>query len=358
LYRLRRNLLISEKGRATDSTVLQIEMPANVQLQGAKLAQVSLEGAILESAQLEGADLRQCIAAGANFNNSCLRAVIASKADLHNASLQNVDATDANFIEINLQGADICKCNFTQADLSRSVLTAKNFADAIFQSSILASATLPVGSEWVIAGSATAGQLNSDEWKREKTLRAVFAVVRKHVRISGAWFDAEDIASEVLVYLLSRPGEIARLSELPEADLRSYVLALARQLMVSFRVSEFDETHLDDDIITEDVEVISARYQETLDAEEAFEELGSLIAPPQNNEDVSALVEGLTGFLAPEALELLIARYVEESSVEEIAQRKGLSEVQVARQLNKARELARRTLRSLKKPMTGDQFNG
>ena len=41
---------------------------------------------------------------------------------------------------------------------------------------------------------------------------------------------------------------------------------------------------------------------------------------------------------------MLIARYVEEESVEEIAKSFKLSEIDVVRQLNKARELARRAL--------------
>lgn len=378
LYRLRRSLLLEEKGRGNDSSGLRVEMPTGANLQGAKLAQVNLEGAILRKARLDGADLQQCIAVGADLAHSSLRGASLHKGDLQRACLKDTDATGAILTEANLNGADVARCNFTSADLSGSIFTVINFREAVFDKSVVASAILPEKSEAVILGSQPSTVESSPEWDKEHALRQVFVFARRYATKSGAGTDSEDIASDVVVYLLSNPTELARLRESGSGLERiSRTLAWRRLTALqreerAWRKPKFidkrDDASADDEeevtapenmpdhysmdrtpdriSISDDEGISESEYKSGEDSLDSFSDLESIwqefnASDPANDE----LLEMLGKSLSKEALGILIARYVEDESVDEIARRLGISEVEVAKRLNMARELARRALR-------------
>jgi DNA-directed RNA polymerase specialized sigma subunit len=82
-------------------------------------------------------------------------------------------------------------------------------------------------------------------------------------------------------------------------------------------------------------------FQSLMSVRESSEELDSVLDAQL---ETGNLIELLGKFLSQDALKLLIGRYIEEKSVKEIAATLGASEVEVARQLNMARELARKAL--------------
>jgi RNA polymerase sigma factor (sigma-70 family) len=356
LYRLRRNLLIEERGRGEDTHQLAVEMPVGLCLQGAKLAQVGLEGAILRSADLQGADLRQSVAAGADFTNSDLRAIVASKADLHGTCFRNVDATNAILCEVNLEGADVGGCNFERADLSGALLMARNIKHAIFHETLLRSTTLPPETELEISSTGKVFDPDSPHRSMEHSLEQVRRIAEKFAKTTGAWFDAEDVASEVVLHLLSRPGEIDRLRQMNPKTMYKAVGALilrflsssqreAERLEISLdalrRQSRFDfqaEDDSDSDFITEE------ELLDTILASANIEEWTSVSANDESI-DQSPLMPLLKKALTEDALRILVARYVAGKSIKEIAEVEGTTEMQIARRLNKARELARSHLR-------------
>jgi DNA-directed RNA polymerase specialized sigma24 family protein len=387
LYRLRRRLLVEEKGRGSDSTQLQIEMPTDAQLQGAKLAQVNLEGAVLRSAQLDGADLRQCIAIGADLSNSSLREASISKGDFQSACLREVNAAHAVLTEVNFHGADVSRCDFTQADLSGSMFTVKDFAGASFKDSVMNATILPPNSEVAILGREISVAADSREWDKELALRQVFELARKYAIKMGGGGDSEDAASDVVVYLLSNPSEMARLRELG-SNLKEISRTLVWRSLTTrrreehFRVvltlpenrrepvpDENDEEfsaiengpdHYSADVIADrkpfdseeggasELEGDSYGYDvdEAAEPQALLDELDwPLDGSDQALHDSTNLLEVLGKHLSEDALNMLIARYVEDESVMEIAKKRGISEVQVVRQLNMARELARKKLR-------------
>jgi uncharacterized protein YjbI with pentapeptide repeats len=148
LYRLRRSLLIEEKGRGSDTTQLKIDMPTGIQLRGAKLAQVNLEGAVLRVAQFDGADLRQCIAIDADLTDSSFKEASLCKGNFQNACLCGATVIGAQLTEVNLHGADVARCDFTRADLPGSILTVKNLADAVFHEAVM-TAVVPLPNDEV-----------------------------------------------------------------------------------------------------------------------------------------------------------------------------------------------------------------
>ncbi|HEY6253442.1 MAG TPA: pentapeptide repeat-containing protein, partial [Candidatus Angelobacter sp.] len=357
LYRLRRNLLVEERGRGEDTHQLEIEMPSETHLEGAKLAQISLEGAWLPSAHLEGADLRQCLATGANLTDSCLKGAVVSKADLHAACLLNVDASNAVMCEVNLQGADLAYCNFTRADLSGAMLTARNIDLAVFREAILRSATLPADSELATSASGRVLHPHSPQWNEEQSLLEVRRIAARVAKGSGAWFDAEDIASDVVLYLLSRPGQVGRIRKMEPKALHKFIGALAVRFLASpNRESERYEVPMeylrrhptfgadpenapDSDLVSED-ELLDA----ILNSSNPEEFLGT--TDVDVGIDEGWLIPYLKEVLTESALRMLIHRYITGKSTKEIAQAEGMTEMQVARQLSKARELARHGLRS------------
>lgn len=387
LYRLRRRLLIEEKGRASDSTQLQIEMPNDAQLQGAKLAQVNLEGAVLRTARLDGADLRQCIAIGADLSNSSLREASIAKGDFQGACLREVNAVHAVLTEVNFHGADVSGCDFTQADLSGSMFTVKDFAGASFTGSIMNATILAPDNEVAILGREMSASVDSREWDKEQALKQIFGLARKYAIKMGGGADSEDAASDVVVYLLSNPSEMARLRELgPDLKRMSKTLVwrrlTTRRREEHFRVLLTLPENRREELLDENDEDFSAigigsdhystdaradqkpfdsgeeGLSEFEDASDGYDLEG--VADSQAPEhgldwpldeagqalrDDTNLLEVLGKQLSEDALNMLIARYVEDESVGEIAKKRGISEVQVVRQLNMARELARRTLR-------------
>jgi DNA-directed RNA polymerase specialized sigma subunit len=82
-------------------------------------------------------------------------------------------------------------------------------------------------------------------------------------------------------------------------------------------------------------------FQSLMSVRESSEELDSVLDAQL---ETGNLIELLGKFLSQDALKLLIGRYIEEKSVKEIAATLGASEVELARQLNMARELARKAL--------------
>jgi uncharacterized protein YjbI with pentapeptide repeats len=351
LYRLRRNLLIAEKERSSDSTKLKVDMPSHVQLQGAKLSQVNLEGAVLQSAGLEGVDLCQCIARGADFSNASFKNALVRTGDLQEAILHDANMTSAVLAEVNFHGADVQNCDFTGADLNGSMFTVKNFTGAIFQNTVFDSAVLPRGKESYFLGRKKTGGDKVTDKDREKKLLLVSRIAKRFAAKSGVGSDSADIASDVVLFLLSHPTELARLPK-PGDDFvkmvgtltlrRIEALARDRRMFRSLQTNEANDQNAmksqgseeqwpypDDDIqeLGEPVEI-------------SWEQLDQEIR--QDSNFLAILGESLTR----NALRMLIARYVEEDSVEEIAKDLKLPEIEVVRQLNKARELARAALTS------------
>jgi len=379
LYRLRRNLLVEEKGRGIDTGELQVELPSGAHLEGAKLAQVNLEGAILHSARLDGADLSQCIAGGIDLSNSILTRASVYRGDLHGACLSNVDATEAVLLEVNFQGADVNECDFTRADISRSMFTVKSFSGAVFCDIKADSVILPPGGESSILGLPILVPTELAQSEREHVLINAFGVARKYARRLGAGAEAEDIASDVVIYILSHLNEMASFRE-GGAKVSALVKTLVLRTVANRRHDYLQETTKDDDR-TEGEQENSARYDahqqhdkslfdaerkllgqpspsedsdeqvanETVDEEEtiAIDDILSSLGVDDGTEKRVELLDVLGKFLSADALRLLTSRYVDEQSVQEIAESENLTVVQVARQLNKARELARRGLNRL-----------
>lgn len=347
LYRLRRNLLIEEQGRGTDNTNLQVEMPADAQLQGAKLAQVTLEGAVLVRAALTRADLRQCIASGADLSHSCLKGALLSKSDFHDARLREVDAADATLSEINLQGADVHGCDFTRADLSSSILTAKNLQEAVLQDAKLEGVVVLPGLERLVGIST---KISTElEWDKERALSHAFKFVRLYAKRQGAPSHAEDIASDVVVYLLSHPAELAALGGLG-SNFDDFLRTVAWRMLSNLRPDgEMPEwPPVPGRLKIEEEEDIAP--DEQMDETDVLDQIAeSMVAPEYIDRQLpSGLLDSLYGrlrkHLSEDALRILLKRYVDEKSVKEIAKEERISQVQVARRLNKARELARNAL--------------
>ena len=90
------------------------------------------------------------------------------------------------------------------------------------------------------------------------------------------------------------------------------------------------------------------RVEETFDECEMTLADGSpLLGADDGTEKRVELSDFFSKFLSEDALQLSTARYVEEQSVQDIAQVRNQTVLQVARQLNKARELARQALSRL-----------
>jgi DNA-directed RNA polymerase specialized sigma24 family protein len=371
LYRLRRNLLIEEKERGSDTSQLRVEMPSGAHLEGARLAQVSLEGAILHGAHLDGADLRQCLAGGIDLTSSSLRKASASKGDLHGATLRKVDATEATLSEVNFQGADVDECNFTRADISRSMFGVKSFSGALFSGIKAESAILPPGAESVISGLPTPAPTQAAQWDKEQLLVRVFRVAKRYASIHGAGAEAEDVASDVVVYLMSNPIQMARVPQVGD-KLDGFARMLAWRRLITLRHGELVEALRDEDGEKgkeggtgtredadgqHDIELFEDHLgpsEEALPSEEAFadggiplDEIHPALAVDERTEENVELLDVLGKSLSEEALRMLVARYVDQQSVEEIAESENLTVVQVVRRLNMARELARRALRPL-----------
>jgi DNA-directed RNA polymerase specialized sigma24 family protein len=386
LYRLRRSLLVEEKGRGSAGTSLRVEMPTGAKLQGAKLAQINLEGAILRETRLDGADLAQCIAIDVDLTNASMREVSICKGDLQGACLKNVDATGAILTEVNFHGADVAGCDFSRADLSSSIFTVKDYTGAVFKDSIVGSAILPANSEATILGREPKTPIESLGWDKERTLKLVFEHARRYASAQGAVSDSEDIASDVVVYLLSNPSEMIRLKELgskvgeisrtlvwrrlstlrqeqsarleptsperrrmpaaeddnqdlsvPQSAIERYSFDLNASNEFLIVDQESNESEIDSDGY--DIDTVDESQLSWEDAFSVWHEPGH---PPLEADD---LLKVLGKSLSQETLQLLIARYVEEESVDQIAKKLGISDVQVVRRLNMARELARRALR-------------
>ena len=372
LYRLRRSLLIEEKGRGSETTQLKIDMPTGVQLRGAKLAQVNLEGAVLRVAQFDGADLRQCIAIGADLTDSSFKEAALCKGNFQNACLRGANVIGAQLTEANLHGADIARCDFTRADLTDSILTVKDLADAIFHEALMNAIVPPPNNEVGVI----AKEIPQSEWDKEVVLKQVYVAARRFVARYIGGVDSEDIASEVVVYLLSHPKELERLRTLDHDALiaasrhfawRRLTPVLRRQERASVLIQTAGDEDDDESGVSYDLpdhysfdskremrglpevkETPSFEYaaddfdfQTQMSIQEPSDEFDSVL---DAHLESGNLIELLGKFLSQDALKLLIGRYIEEKSVKEIAASLGISEVEVARQLNMARELARKAL--------------
>jgi RNA polymerase sigma factor (sigma-70 family) len=213
------------------------------------------------------------------------------------------------------------------------------------------------------------------EWDKEVVLKQVYVAARRFVARYIGGVDSEDIASEVVVYLLSHPKELERLRTLDQDALiaasrhfawRRLAPVLRRQERASVFVPTIEDDDDDESGVSYDLpdhysfdskktrglpqmkESPSFEYaaddldfQTLMSTRESSEELDSV---PDAQLESGNLIELLGKFLSQDALKLLIGRYIEEKSVKEIAATLGTSEVEVARQLNMARELARKAL--------------
>jgi DNA-directed RNA polymerase specialized sigma24 family protein len=375
LYRLRRRLLVEEMGRVSDTSKLQVEMPRAMRLGGAKLSQINLEGAIIHDACLDGADLRQCIAVGADLTGSSLADAAVTKGDLQGACLREAKAAGAILTEVNLHGADATKCDFSRADLTGSILTIKQSSGAVFKDAILTAVVLSPDSG-ISARPQETGPPHSSDWDRERALKQAFGFARRFAARIGAGANSEDIASDVVVYLLSNPTELARLSQ-PKFNPESICRALVwRRVSTLQREEPLSSTRLrpigESDFMGEDEDIPDHYRIDILTGQETPSDAGerpdseyepetndieldtiadSLPSPEETDSifqehlENADLIDVLGKFLSEAALKMLIARYVEEETIEEIAKTYGLSDVEVVRRLNMARELARRALR-------------
>jgi DNA-directed RNA polymerase specialized sigma24 family protein len=386
LYRLRRSLLVEEKGRGRVGESLRIDMPTGAKLQGAKLAQINLEGAILKATRLDGADLEQCIAIDVDLTSASLRGASFRKGDLQGARLRDVDATGAALREVNFHGADVAGCDFSRADLSGSIFTVKDYTGAVFKDAVVDSAVLPANSESTILGREVQTPAASAEWDIEQSLRQVFEEVWRYAKKQGAGSDSGDVASDVVVYLLSNPSEMVRLKALGgKVEEISRTLAWRRlstlrrvqnvrlgptspedQRMAAAEDNDHDLSVLQSDLEGYSFDLETPNELSDIDQESTESDLDSddydlgtipesqvpseeMISlreePNETRPEANDLMNVLGKSLSEEALQMLIARYVEDESVEEIAKKLGISDVQVVRQLNMARELARKALR-------------
>jgi uncharacterized protein YjbI with pentapeptide repeats len=351
LYRLRRNLLIEEKGRGSDSTRLKVDMPSNVQLQGAKLAQANLEGAVLHSAHFEAVDLCQCIVRGADFTNAFFRDALARTGDFQEAVLCSVDMTSAVLAEVNFNGADVGRCDFSQADLTRSMFTVKNFSGAIFHETVFESAVLPHGKESQFLGHQTIAEVEVADQDRGRILLHVSKIAKRYAALDGAGSEAADVASDVVVFLLSHPRELARLGD-AGASFNTMVRTLTLRRMDAMRrdrgwsrLTRAVEAESENATKSQDADYQPQNPDDDVEEVEDYLDLSWEHANLDQIIDQDAdLLELLGRSLTQDALRMLIERYVEEESVEEIAERFQLPEIEVVRQLNKARELARTAL--------------
>lgn len=355
LYRLRRNLLIAEQGRGSDNARVKIDMPSHVQLQGAKLTQINVEGAVLHSARFDAADLCQCIARGADFANASFSGATARMGDFQGAVLRGVDMTSAVLAEANFHGADVPHCDFTQADLSSSVFTVRDFSGAIFRETSLQSAVLPPGRESEFLGSKEIAEVEIGDRDREKTLLLVSQIARRYAYLHGAGADTDDVAADIVVFLLSHPTELARTRE-AQHGLKAMVQALTWRRIAALRRTAPDQLTHQLKVDPREAQPDAENDEEPQNADEPWQvpedEIQELIermeiSSERSTERLYQYTEllGILGrSLSKDALQILIARYVEEESVEEIAKSFKLSEIDVVRQLNKARELARRAL--------------
>jgi DNA-directed RNA polymerase specialized sigma24 family protein len=192
--------------------------------------------------------------------------------------------------------------------------------------------------------------------------------------VTGA--DSEDIASEVVVCLLSRPKELERLRTPSHGALMKMSTHLAwgrlspvlrQQDRPSVLIQPFEDDDEDEsgglwdfperysfdskkerrgrpDVKESPINEYAADdydFQNQMSSQGSSEEW-DFVHDAQL--ETNNLIELLGKFLSQDALKLLIGRYIEEKSVKEIAASLGASEVQVARQPNMARELARKAL--------------
>jgi RNA polymerase sigma factor (sigma-70 family) len=347
LYRLRRNILIEERSRGRDDAILKVEMPAGVQMQGAKLAGANIEGAVLDSACLDGADLRQCIARGTDLSNASLRMASISKGDLQLACLRNASVTQAIMTEVNLHKADVSGCDFTNTDLQNSIftvatLTGANLTGANFEGAAT-SAILLTPSDQLTIGEPIREREGLNSTTRESLLLEAHKLARGFAARSGLRAYADDIASDVVVFLLSNP-KFLRLEEF-QPRLKRFVKNLTWSRILS--LEKIDRGRYRPDRHDDAWHGLEGPDDEPMPEDQCLEEAGAIELPWSESYANHELVTILGAMLSEDARELLIARYINDETTQSIAKRLGISEVGVVRQLNKARELARQALRSL-----------
>ena len=351
LYRLRRNLLIAERVRGGDGANLKVELPSNIRLQNAKLAQINLEGAIAQSAFFDGADLSQCIARGADFSGSSFLATTARAGDFEAASLRGANFETAQLSESNFQNADVSHCNFIAADLGRSVFTVKEFEGTQFTEASFTSAVLPAGKESVFLGREEIKIGVATDYERGSALLLASRTARRYARKFGAGIDADDVAADVTVFLVSHPTELTRVSQ-KGTDLERLVQDLTWKRLKALRRTErlneraeVPQLHSEQGLEYGEMpdEKVPWAQVENLD----LDKYPAIDSPTRTAEAVYAyteLLEILGRSLSKDSLRMLIARYVDERSVEDIASAFQIPEIEVVRKLNKARELARKAL--------------
>jgi RNA polymerase sigma factor (sigma-70 family) len=193
----------------------------------------------------------------------------------------------------------------------------------VFSGIVAESAILPAGAESTVLGLPMPLPTRAAQWDKEQVLVRVYNVARRYTRAHGGRDVAEDVAADVVVYLLSNPSEMTRLRERgPQPD--DFARILASRRLMTIRHGRLAEA------LGSEVEVELPVVEEEEGSDEDFE-----------------VMHILGKYLSEKALRMLVARYVEEQSVNEIAESENLTQVEVVRQLNKARELARRFLHPL-----------
>jgi len=375
LYRLRRNLLVQEgMAGSSGSAALRVEMPRGMQLGGARLAQAVLEGAAMVGVRLDGADLRQVVATNADLSRACLKGALLSKAELGGVRLCDTDASGCSFAEANLQGADVEGCDFGGADLSGCVLLVENLQRASYKDVTAKGVVLPAGTTADVFAFAE----RFDQEAREKALLSVYKAVRRMPsrRLELA---PDDVASEVALLLLSRPAELARFQMLGPAAKHQFILALAERATgtadrrpavfesvdkpmrtLSAEAQEQGTVRADFDLYeilargawaegrdkTALVDEEEPGGPECMDgAEREARAQGPQWEPVEPDEELyQRLMEALKAALSARAFRMLIERHVENRSIAEISASEGLTELATARQLAKAREIARGAL--------------
>jgi len=191
----------------------------------------------------------------------------------------------------------------------------------------------------------------------------------------------------VVVYLLSNPGELAHLNE-HQDRLGKLARTLAWRMLSTIRQEDRASHFSDagnlpnlpspgDENLLADVEQegysmdVIGKYElskddaESSETEAPADEFDFESIPSEGpSPDILRQIEeehfagrdlmGVLGkAISEEALQLLVARYVDGQSVGEIAKQRGISELQVVRLLNTTRDLARRTLGPFMAPRVG-----
>lgn len=334
LYRLRRNILVKERGLggSEGASALRVEMPSVAQLQGARLSQVTLEGAVLASANFDGADLRQAIARGADLEGASLRGASLEGADLERCVLREVDASSANFVEANLNGADVYGCSLDKADLSASVFAPKNVEHASFHEAIGRGIILPEGLAHSISGIIDGADSAVNAKDQAKLLEKIHRDTRKIAKALGSrgvFIGSEDIASEVVVFLLSNPTKLRKLRESSSGAQWSELRTMVRRILDRYVVMGSRALINESDMMHFDIEEVGDLYRDDDDFDKLMNEM---------------LVTIVKDALSEDAYKLLLSRYAKGDSIKEIASQEGRTELQVARNLQKARSLARRAV--------------